>query len=314
MHLLALSLLIAAPALATDALKLSGRVQTRYTLDATPGEFSLPRVRLKLSGANDYLKKISFEMDFSKGAMNLKDAAVDLSVFDVVLRLGQFKKPFSRQQLTSSSRQSFVERAATDKAFNTGRDLGLMIHNGHKNRFEYAFGIFNGYGEKGVFNSDKGKFSNLTGNARPLVVARFGGNYGAPMGYDEVDFSGGALRVAAAFSAQQFFANKIGERESRILGADLLMKMAGMSLAGELFYGGEAGAESQGVNLQLAYLLNKKVQPALRFTQVDDEASIMFGFSSFLNKHKLKWQTDISRSLSETAQGVGFRTQLQTSF
>jgi hypothetical protein len=146
------------------------------------------------------------------------------------------------------------------------------------------------------------------------VVARLGGNYGAPMGYDEVDFSGGALRIAAALSAQQFFANKSGEREALILGADLLLKLKGMSLAGELFFGGEAGAESQGANLQLAYLLTKKFQPALRFTQVDDEASIMLGFSNYLKKHKLKWQADLSRNLAATAQGVAFRTQLQFSF
>ena len=55
-------------------------------------------------------KKATIQVDLGKGAVNLKDAYADLVVGQVVVRLGQFKKPFSRQQLISSSRLALVDR------------------------------------------------------------------------------------------------------------------------------------------------------------------------------------------------------------
>ncbi len=267
------TLLLAGPASAADSMKLSGRAQVRYAAEELPGEFSLPRVRLKLAGKNKYLKKAVLQADFGKGSVKLKDAFADLDFFGLTLRVGQFKKPFSRQQNTSSSRLAFVDRAATDKGFGTGRDLGFMVHNGQKKPIEYAFGVFNGHGENGIWN--------VSGVARPVAVARVGYNHGKVKGYDEVDFSGGGLRIGAALSAQQYFANSFGEKEARYLGADLIAKIAGAAFLAEVFQGGDLGADPwTGLHLQAGYLIKGKYQPALRFTQKDDSKSVTVGFAN----------------------------------
>ena len=158
-----LGILLVAPAAASASLSLGGepklvtRSRRRPVSSAYLGCVSSCRARSTTS-------KATIQVDLGKGAVNLKDAYADLVVGQVVVRLGQFKKPFSRQQLISSSRLALVDRAATDKAFKAGRDLGLMIHNGNKGRFEYALGAFNGHGDKGVLNGMR-KFSNLTGAA-----------------------------------------------------------------------------------------------------------------------------------------------------
>ena len=81
------SVLMAGPAWA-GSFKLSGRTQARYTVQEAPGELSLPRVRLKLSGKNDYLKKASIQVDLGKGAVNLKDAYADLGIGMLLVRVG----------------------------------------------------------------------------------------------------------------------------------------------------------------------------------------------------------------------------------
>lgn len=310
-----LSILLVAPAAATASFKLGGRTQARYTFEEAPGEFSLPRVRLKLSGKTDYLKKATIQVDLGKGAVNLKDAYADLVVGQVVVRLGQFKKPFSRQQLISSSRLALVDRAATDKAFKAGRDLGLMIHNGNKGRFEYALGAFNGHGDKGVLNVSKGKFSNLTGAARPVVVGRVGYNHGPADGYDEVDFKGTGLRLATAVSAQQYFSQTPGEDEERYVGLDVLAKLKGASLLAEYFSGGSVGGDaSNGLHVQAGYLIAKRHQPMVRFVLVDETQALTLGFSSYLKKHKLKTQLDVTQSLDRGDDAPVVRAQVQFSF
>ena len=306
-RLVLFALLLSAPAPAAAELKLSGRAQVRYAAEELPGEFSLPRVRLKLAGKTKYLKKVALQVDFGTGEARLKDAFADLDFFGLTLRVGQFKKPFSRQKNTSSSRLAFVDRAATEQGFGSGRDLGFMVHNGQKKPIEYAFGIFNGHGENGIWN--------LSGVALPLAVARVGYNHGKVKGYDEVDFRGGGLRIGAALSAQQYFANSFGEKEARYLGADLIAKIAGAAFLAEVFQGGTIGADpSTGLHLQAGYLIKGKYQPALRFTQKNDSKSVTLGFSNYMKKHRFKCQTDLTRSLDAGADGVAFRTQVQFSF
>jgi hypothetical protein len=309
------ALCLAIPSAASANIKLSGRAQMRYTVEELPGEFSLPRVRLKFGGSTDYVKKASIQVDLGKGAVNLKDAYADLALGPVLLRVGQFKKPFSRQQLISSSRLAFVDRAATDKAFGAGRDLGFMLHNGKKERIEYALGLFNGYGEKGIFNPNKNKFSNLTGEARPLAVTRLAYNHGKPSGYDEVDFGGGALRVSLGLSAQHYFTQAAVQPEATYIGADMIAKVAGTSLLAEYFTGGESGVDaSNGLHVQVGHLIKERYQPLLRYVQIDDAQHAMVGFSTSMKKHKLKAQVDVSQPLDDSDDGMTIRTQLQVSF
>jgi phosphate-selective porin len=62
--------------------------------------------------------------------------------------MGQYKVPFSVQELTSDQRQEFIERAITNAKYAAGRDQGLMLWGTTADkRFGYQAAVFNGGGE-----------------------------------------------------------------------------------------------------------------------------------------------------------------------
>ena len=156
-----------------NSLTIGARAQVRWTLDAREDAdadaigtgagtedgaitaFDVPRLRLTLSGGafRPWLK-YSFQFDFSRtsgeGASKIKDAILEIRPQNRPFRFqaGQFKAPFGLQQLTSSGRLQFVDRAITDAKFNPGRDMGAMFAGTFASRRAgYEAGVFNGSGE-----------------------------------------------------------------------------------------------------------------------------------------------------------------------
>lgn len=156
-----------------NSLTIGARAQVRWTLDAREdasgdlagtgvgtedgaiSAFDVPRLRLTLSGGafRPWLK-YSFQFDFSRtsgeGASKIKDAVLEIRPQSRPFRFqaGQFKVPFGLQQLTSSGRLQFVDRAITDAKFNPGRDMGAMFAGTFAGRRAgYEAGVFNGSGE-----------------------------------------------------------------------------------------------------------------------------------------------------------------------
>lgn len=156
-----------------NSLTIGARVQIRWTLDdreaadadtagneedRTDGalsQFDVPRLRVTLGGGvwREWLK-YSFQFDFSRtsgeGDSKIKDAIVEIRPTGRPFRIvvGQFKAPFSLQQLVSSGRQQFVDRAITDAKFAPGREMGAMVAGTAASRtIGYEVGLFNGSGE-----------------------------------------------------------------------------------------------------------------------------------------------------------------------
>ena len=156
-----------------NSLTIGARAQVRWTLDdrqdATAdstgtgvgredgpiSSFDVPRLRMTFSGGafRPWLK-YSFQFEFSRtggeGASKIKDAVLEIRPTGQPFRIsaGQFKVPFGLQQLTSSGRLQFVDRAITDAKFNPGRDVGVMVGGTMAARKAgYEAGIFNGAGE-----------------------------------------------------------------------------------------------------------------------------------------------------------------------
>jgi phosphate-selective porin len=156
-----------------NSLTIGARVQVRWTLDDreqadadTAGseedrsdgalsQFDVPRLRVTLGGGvwREWLK-YSFQFDFSRtsgeGDSKIKDAIVEIRPTGRPFRIvvGQFKAPFSLQQLTSSGRLQFVDRAITDVKFAPGREMGAMVAGTALSRaVGYEVGVFNGSGE-----------------------------------------------------------------------------------------------------------------------------------------------------------------------
>jgi hypothetical protein len=152
--LLILLFLIFTPVLLTgQSLEWSGYTQVRYAgWDVERDGFAVKRSRAGLKGK--ILKNIEykFQMDAVKTPV-LLDAqiGIDLSPY-AKLSIGQFKLPFSLENLTSSSDLDTVNRSLTVENLcpgrdieSQGRDIGITV-NGGLSWIKYSLGLFNGSG------------------------------------------------------------------------------------------------------------------------------------------------------------------------
>lgn len=307
-----------------NKIAISGRIQGRATYEALEGfggegesadqaYFTLQRTRLKMQGAthsSDLAWK--FELDFGKDKFSLKDYFLDWNLGSVVMRVGQWKKPFSRQRLTSSGSLEFVDRAATMKAFNADRDVGFGFHNNYTKSpvFEWAVGVFNGQGP-----------NIQVDNLSPMVVARVGYNHNGIKGYSEADLEGGDLRFGVAGSLMSDL--HLLEEDvdaTHTAQADFSLKANGFASTGAIFADlAEDGAI--GGHLQAGYLVASTWQPAVRAVYIDSEEGthqeVGVALSAYLFKHKFKWQSDLSAVFGDEdgeAADLVARSQIQLSF
>ncbi len=139
--------------LASQSLELSGYTQVSYTYtDEGINGFRIRRARVGLKG--EILKKINYalQIDAAKSPV-LLDARVEISFSPYArLALGQFKVPFSLENLTSSSALDTINRSQTVENLcpgrdtrTQGRDIGVTL-SGKFSRIEYNLGVFNGSG------------------------------------------------------------------------------------------------------------------------------------------------------------------------
>ena len=131
--------------------------------DHPPNTFLIRRARLGVEGKLyryfDY--KIQAEFADSNGT-SLRDLFVNFHRTDKFqLRFGQFKEPFSQEQLLPATSLDFVERSLAN-ALAPDRSPGIMASGVfNKGVFEYQVGAFNGKG-----------LGNLNDNGTPETVAR----------------------------------------------------------------------------------------------------------------------------------------------
>jgi Phosphate-selective porin O and P len=339
-----------------NELGIQARVQARFTyLSRDPGmndaNFSIPRARLTLHGhlfGEDLSYK--FQTDFGKGNATLKDFYLDYQLLEdtLVLRVGQYKKPFSRQQLTSSGNQELVDRAITDKAFGAGRDIGFSLQNNFEKSptFEYSVGLFNGTGDKpwfeGTGTSDvttgeveitKGEFTTVPSTFNPTPVARVGYNHGELKGYSEADLEGGDLRFGVGASGLADL-NADQDDKSSVRGElDYVLKAQGFATTGAVYVSSvQSGAGfsdrslgALGFHVQAGYVFDKTYQPVVRFALVSPKGSdnntqeLALGLSLYSEKHNFKWQTDVAALTAQIAGGKSetdaqLRSQVQAAF
>lgn len=334
-------------------LRIGGRLQARYeyeNVDEGAGEdreheqaFSIPRARLKLSGhVFDPAWNYAFQADFGRGFVTLKDGYVEYRAPRVRLQVGQFKRPFSRQQITSSGDLEFVDRTLTDRAFGAGRDIGLMAHNGlGRDGFEWAAGVFNGTGDSARFRGTaevdpatgegtaSGSFSNVPATFAPAIVGRVGYNHGGIDAYSEADLDGGPFRFAITASPMVVF-DADDDGESKVAAeADYNLHVEGFSTTGGVYWMSEdernaAAVSTIGLHVQAGYVIAGLFQPAVRFALVDPEGDdntateLAAAFSFYFFGHSVKWANDFAllteRSPDGDTSDFRARSQLQLAF
>jgi len=129
-----------------------GRIQVDFRAyeegSALTNSFLVRRGRIGLSGTFYKYFDLFVEADFGQGAAVLTDGYLDIHYWpELRLRAGQFKVPFSYEELFSDNNLDFVERSVADN-LTPSRDLGAMLHGSlFGGVVNYAGGIFNGTGQ-----------------------------------------------------------------------------------------------------------------------------------------------------------------------
>ncbi|MBK9035957.1 MAG: hypothetical protein IPL61_32700 [Myxococcales bacterium] len=278
------------------SLKLKARVEPYlYMTRVATGEkevkgaFQIRRARIVLEGNlhGDDLR-YKFQPDFGKGNPSLKDFYVDARLSgDLWFRAGQWKRPFSRQQITSSGKLELTDRSITDKIFGAGRDIGVAIHNGYEEspEIEWTVGVWNGTGDAAQFEVKAGpadepiiSVTNVPAEFKPVFIGRVGLNSGGVKGYSEADLDGGPLRWAAAasFWGETNFDEDTTSNDKFEL--DYIVKAQGFSSTGG-FYAmtRQAGVHPLsdqelayiGFHMQAGYMIKPTWQAVARFALVD---------------------------------------------
>ncbi len=309
------------------SLRMGGLMQNRFVFD-TSGDtseayFYIPRAQLSLQGstAGDISWKIKTE--FGNDRSRLNDFQLDIGLGGNTLRIGQYKLPYSRHQLTSDSQLEFTDRAATDKEFGAGRDIGLQYYNHLRGTqgFEWAVGVFNGDGA----NASSSEADVLL---TPRFVARASYNNTDFDAYKEGDRRGGPLRYSLAVGAIA----DVSQEQTIVGNFDFMAKVNGLCLSGALYFDDVTGEplEHWGGHMQAGYMLTETWEPSLRYVLIEGReieqdgggplyvthTEVGVAMTAYSSNSGFKWLND----LSWIDEGLGddpsylLRSQAQLSF
>ena len=312
-------------------LGISNRVQIRFTsedLDATSSSqperdsFRLRRMKTKFDGWV-YDQDLTYEMqvNFADSSNVLEDAQINYDFTEgkkaFMIKAGQYKVPFGRQELTSSGSQQFVDRSTVSNTFARGRDIGVQLWGTPSGGvIDWRVGAFNGNGRT-VSRNDN---DDLQYNAR-LQWAPFGDPK-----YSEGDFDSSdrpLFAIAADYEAntREVAASGLAlahQNEQTIVGLDATFKYRGFSIFAEMFdrendrNTGFSDFDDEGYVLQAGYfVIPKKFEVALRVAEFDpnsdagdnERTESGIGFGYFWNKHNHKLQADY-RELEDKAKNA----------
>lgn len=161
------------PVSANRPVEFSAFAQIRYTDYSSDSHdtFSLRRVRLAFSAA--VMPRLDFKVQIEQTkSVSLMEACLDFHLNRwALVRAGQFKIPFSYENLKGSSELDFINRSTVIESFcpgrdigSQGRDIGALIRL-YTSILEASFGLFNGSGINRLDNdNDKDKAFRLVIN------------------------------------------------------------------------------------------------------------------------------------------------------
>jgi hypothetical protein len=236
--------------------------QVLYTLSRTPTAtpalaqgLELRRARLQLRGHlfgphNKFYAHLGFsprDMQFSDGHPTktpIFDWWMEFDhLRDATFRVGQFRVPFSRERRAPVTDIAFVDRSLANFEFNLDRDIGLDIRSDDLaglGLLRYDVGVFIGEGRDSYQFGDFGLL--YVGRLEVLPLGLFDD-------YQQSDLdrrSTPKLAIGAAYAfLDQAKANRGilgdvptdgGTTDTHNVTGDLVFKLAGLSLIGEVFY------------------------------------------------------------------------------
>lgn len=180
---------------ATRQIQISGYTQLRYQALDEPGKkdgFDLRKARLDIKGNITPYFSIRFQPEFADKPKVL-DAYAEIKISDYfMVTAGQFKIPFSMENLAPDNKYEFIDLSQSVEAMvarskdvignQNGRDLGLqaggtLIKHNNASILEYRLGVFNGSGINIADTANEAK--DVVGRliVNPVKGLSFGGGY-----------------------------------------------------------------------------------------------------------------------------------------
>lgn len=263
---------------ASRKVRLSGWAQTRFTsTGGTKNTIELRRARLAVGG--NLTDSISYRVqaDFVRSPV-LLDAHMDFTRLQFArLRVGQFKVPFSQENLVSSKDLLTVERALPvlnlapgRDTGNNGRDIGLqvdgsIVRGDGRPLFDYTVGLFNG---AGINRRD----DNHRKDAAVRVVAHLARGL----------WIGGEYYTGAT---------GVSQTEKERAAAEFFFHRASLTAQGEYIWGHDGGTHKRGSYTMVAYRFRPRWEGVFRFEELepdkvatgDDTRAYLIGVNWYLN-------------------------------
>lgn len=253
--------------IAGKPIKISGYTQVRYRQDRSINDtFDVRRARLDIKG--DVTERFDYRTQVEFGGTSgpfLLDATVAYKANPYLkLTAGQFKIPFSQENLTSSPKLETINRSQVVEALvargsdvignQNGRDIGLQASGSAFSKedyslIDYAVGVFNG---SGINTADRNEQKDLAGRLvlHPLKDLSVGGSY----------YLGRATLSTATASKQ--------DRDR--VGAEFAYVHDPVSLKGEYIKGKDNGIKKDGWYAQAGYFfIPKKLQGVFKYDAYD---------------------------------------------
>lgn len=119
--------------------------------------FRIRRARMKVGG-HAYRPWLEYYFEYNFPSSTLLDWRMTLGPEKAQVRLGQWKVNYSRERVSSSGDQQFVERSIVNRAFTLDRQVGVMLFGhlfeGSPADLRYYAGMFTGNGAGATVNDD----------------------------------------------------------------------------------------------------------------------------------------------------------------
>lgn len=267
---------------------LNGYTQVRFQSLQEPGKkdgFDIRRARLDLKGAISEKWDYRMQLDFASSPKIL-DATIGYRAGDYLkVTAGQFKIPFSMENLASSNKLESIDRSQVVEALsargkdvtgnNNGRDIGLQLSGSVLKindlyLVDYAVGVFDGAGIN-VTDNNEAKDVSARLLFHPIKGLDLGGSY--YNGFD--NWFTGTPAVAK---------NQVRKR----VGGELSYTLNDLSIKGEYIQGQDGNIDRSGYYAQAGYyFIPKKFQLVLKYdtydADMDKSKNISTNYTCVLN-------------------------------
>lgn len=276
------------------SLQLRADVRSIEGDDGRSGEVAISINRLRMSASGNFLdERVTFEVQLNTTpeSFELVDVWIGF-VFapSLRLRLGQMKVPYTWYRQLSFTRLAFVDWSPTTAWFGSERQLGAMLHDDPaKSGWSYRLGVFTGenrrsshafrlaeiYGEP-LENASGADGFAVADDVDPELVGTLRWTSDGFDAEQQVDWDGGPARfLLAASGAVNFDSDETEDFAGRAsIDAWLKLRHFSMVATGYLALSKEVLDDdlivaATGLNLEAAYLIDRKVELAARFALID---------------------------------------------